>query len=89
MLSRSTECKRGTGADCRFGSIPLELGLQPCHDSREHRFRASVAEEVVRAADEHGIVEGIVSQTDLLVTVSKSLLANSLIQDRVAGGQGI
>jgi CBS domain-containing membrane protein len=39
--------------------------------------------------DEHGKVEGIVSQTDLLVTVSKSLLANSLTEDRVSGGQGI
>ena len=39
--------------------------------------------------DERGAVEGIVSQTDLLVTASKSLLANSLTADQVAGGQGI
>jgi CBS domain-containing membrane protein len=39
--------------------------------------------------DARGVAEGIVSQTDLLVTMSRSLLANSLDQDRVAGGQGI
>ncbi len=38
---------------------------------------------------ENNAVEGIVSQTDLLVTVSKSLLANRLVDDQVAGGQGI
>ena len=38
---------------------------------------------------EDGAVEGIMSQTDLLVTVSKSLLAHSLNSDQVAAGQGI
>ena len=43
----------------------------------------------VVVVDESGSVEGIVSQTDLLATLAKSLLANSLTGDMVAAGQGI
>lgn len=43
----------------------------------------------VVVVDDSGAVEGIVSQTDLLATVAKSLLANSLTGDLVASGQGI
>ena len=39
--------------------------------------------------DEDGALEGIVSQTDLLATLAKSLLANSLVSDMMAAGQGI
>lgn len=39
--------------------------------------------------DDEGLIEGIVSQTDLLATVAKSLLENSLREDLVASGQGI
>jgi CBS domain-containing membrane protein len=39
--------------------------------------------------DDNGMVEGIVSQTDLLATLAKSLLANALTEDLVSAGQGI
>ena len=39
--------------------------------------------------NEDGTLEGIVSQTDLLATLAKSLLANSLTGDLMTAGQGI
>lgn len=39
--------------------------------------------------EEDGTLEGIVSQTDLLATLAKSLLANSLTGDLMTAGQGI
>ena len=71
-------CTAGSTAFC--ASDPA-IGLLPIlTDGLTH---------AVVIVEEDGTLEGIVSQTDLLATLAKSLLANSLTGDLMTAGQGI